>query len=102
MSVEIALQDLRRAADELPYRSLALDSAIGYLVQELNSSEYVPSEFKEALHLLEACRGCDLVYEAWPAFGSGNVVHGVTITDQTNISDVVDAFLKRHISGESK
>ena len=56
----------------------------------------------EALHLLEACRGCDLWYDAWPAFGTGNVVHGVKIEDgpsrSTSIADVVDAFLAKHKS----
>ena len=51
---------------------------------------------KDALHLLEVCRGCDLWSDAWPAWGEGNEAHGVKITMQTSVAEVVDAFLEKH------
>ena len=54
------------------------------------------ADLEEALELLEACRGCDLWYDAWPSFGEGKEVHGVKITMETSVAEVVDAFLKKH------
>ena len=56
----------------------------------------------DAIELLEVCCGCDLIYDAWMAFGEGKVVHGVKIGPTTTVADLVDAFLKRHTDTEGK
>ena len=51
---------------------------------------------EEAIDLLEHCRGCDLIYRVSDnGIAVGTVWHGVTITEETTIAEVVDAFVKR-------
>jgi hypothetical protein len=60
--------------------------------------EALDRSFEEAIQLLKVCQGCDLIYGAnyYAGFGIGQTVFGVTITEETNVADLVDAFIKIH------
>jgi len=52
---------------------------------------------KEAVEIIEWCTGCDLIYGAHDqGLGIGQVLGGVTVTNETDMADIVKGFIEKY------
>jgi hypothetical protein len=88
---EVAIEAMNLPAPEGDASRRWYEAAAPYATPEA-----LREALKDSFYLLEVARGCDLWYDAWPAWGVGAEVHGVKIDNGTSLADVVDAFLRKH------